>query len=74
MIRQAMLAIPCLVLAMEAPAFASTVTSTLIDAGKTLEIADQGVRTFTERMNALLQVKRTEFDRAAAERSERRQC
>ena len=68
MIRQAMLAIPCLVLAMEASAFASTVTSTLIDAGKTLEIADQGVRTFTERMNTLLQVKRTEFDRAAAER------
>ena len=62
------LAIACIVLAMQSAAFASTVTSTLVDAGKTLEIADQGVRGFTERMKGLRQSKTGEFDRAAAER------
>jgi hypothetical protein len=62
------LAITCIVLAIQSAAFASTVTSTLVDAGKTLEVADQGVRSFTERMKGLRQSKTGEFDRAAAER------
>jgi len=68
MINPASLTIACILLVMQAPAFASTVTSTLVDAGKTLDAADQGIRTFTERMNGLRQSKRGEFERTAAER------
>jgi hypothetical protein len=68
MLRKVILAIPSILFAMQSAAFASTVTSTLVDAGKTLEIADQGVKGFTERMKGLRQSQRSEFDRAAAER------
>jgi hypothetical protein len=68
MFKTVILAMPCLLLAMQSAAFASTVTSTLIDVGHTLEIADQGVKGFIEHIKGLQQSNRNEFDRAAAER------
>ena len=72
MIRAAILAIPCLVLAFQTGVYASTVTTTLVDSGKTLEIADQGVRGLIEHMKALRQSKEAEFDRGAALRIKNR--